>query len=123
MKKSTKIWLVIATCLLLAVVIIFGGVMTMLKWDFTKLSTVKYETNKHEITEAFNSITIRTNTSDVKILPTEGNKCEIVCIEKANLKHTVTTENGGAWIEAGRPVEQGKEALQWAKIGYLLNDK
>ena len=23
-----------------------------------------------------------------------GNKCEIVCIEKANLKHTVTTENG-----------------------------
>ena len=82
MKKSTKIWLVIATCLLLAVGIIFGGVMTMLKWDFTKLSTVKYETNKHEITEAFNSITIRSNTSDVKILPTEGNKCEIVCIEK-----------------------------------------
>ena len=66
----------------------------MLKWDFTKLSTAKYETNKHEITEAFNSITIRTDTSDVKILPTEGNKCEIVCIEKANLKHTVTVDNG-----------------------------
>ena len=37
-----------------------------------------------------------------------------------NCPQALSTENGGAWIEDGRPVEQGKEALQWAKVGYLL---
>ena len=40
-----------------------------------------------------------------------------------NCPQALSTENGGAWIEAGRPVEQGKEALQWMKIGYILEDK
>ncbi len=28
--------------------------------------------------------------------------------------------NGTAWIEEGRPVEQGKEEIKWVKLGYLL---
>ena len=38
----------------------------------------------------------------------------------SNCPQALSTENGGAWIEAGGPVEQGKDAIQWAKIGYLL---
>ena len=38
----------------------------------------------------------------------------------SNCPQALSTENGGAWIENGHPVEQGKEAIQWAKIGYLL---
>lgn len=38
----------------------------------------------------------------------------------SNCPQALSTENGGAWIENGIPVEQGKEAIQWAKIGYLL---
>ena len=34
----------------------------------------------------------------------------------------LSTENGGAWLEDGYRVEQGKEAIQWAKIGYLLGE-
>ena len=41
MKKSTKVWLLIAACLVLVGSLLFVGVMTMLKWDFSKLSTVK----------------------------------------------------------------------------------
>ncbi len=37
----------------------------------------------------------------------------------SNCPQALSTENGGAWIENGIPVEQGKEAIQWAKIGYL----
>ena len=51
MSKITKIWLVIATSLMLIGCIIFVGVMSILKWDFTKLSTGKYEINNYEITE------------------------------------------------------------------------
>ena len=45
--------------------IIFAGVMTMLRWDFSKLSTVKYETNSHEISETFHAISIKTDTADI----------------------------------------------------------
>ena len=38
----------------------------------------------------------------------------------SNCPQALSTVNGGAWIENGNPVEQGKEAIQWAKIGYLL---
>lgn len=99
MKKSTKIWLVIATCLLLAVGIIFGGVMTMLKWDFSKLSTVKYETNNYELNTEFENISIITNTSDIIFLPSENDKTEIICFERQKSKHSVTSKDKTLLIE------------------------
>ena len=38
----------------------------------------------------------------------------------SNCPQALSTENGGAWLENGHRVEQGKEAIQWAKIGYIL---
>ena len=51
MKKATKIWIIVATSLILTGAIIFVGVMMVFKWDFTRLSTLNYETNEYEITE------------------------------------------------------------------------
>lgn len=51
MGKATKIWLVIATCLVVAGLILYAAVMWRYKWDFLKLGTGKYETNTHEIRE------------------------------------------------------------------------
>ena len=65
MSKITKMWLIIGTSLVLIGCIIFVGVMSILKWDFTKLSTGKYETNHYEITEKFKNISIITDTADV----------------------------------------------------------
>ena len=45
MGKRMKIWLIIAAALILIGCILFAGVMTVMKWDFTKLSTVKYVTS------------------------------------------------------------------------------
>ena len=39
MKKGTKIWLIIATLLIMAGCILFGCVMTELEWDFQSLSS------------------------------------------------------------------------------------
>jgi len=41
----------------------------------------------------------------------------------SNCPQALSTENGAAWIEDGSPVEQGKEAIEWMKIGYLLGNK
>jgi len=40
----------------------------------------------------------------------------------SNCPQALSTENGSAWIENGVSVEQGKEAIQWAKIGCLIDN-
>lgn len=99
MRTRTKVWLIIAASFVLVGGIIFGGVMSMLEWDFTKLSTVKYETNNYEITENFNNISIITETSDVVFVPSENQKASVVCHEQKNMKHSVIVQNGKIVIE------------------------
>ena len=50
MKKTTKIWLVIATLLVVLGSITFLAVMSVLNWDFVKLNTRNYVTNTYCIT-------------------------------------------------------------------------
>lgn len=99
MKKSTKIWLIIAASLVLIGLIIFAGVMSMVKWDFKKLSTVKYETNNYEITEEYRNISIVTNTADIVFVGGEKEKTEIVCHEQENIKHSIKVKENTLVIE------------------------
>ncbi len=99
MKKATKIWLIIAACLVLLGGIVFGGVMTMLKWDFTKLSTVKYETNEYEVGEAFQNISIVTDVADIVLVPSMDSTCTVVCHEEKDAKHSVTVKDSTLVIE------------------------
>lgn len=41
----------------------------------------------------------------------------------SNCPQALSTENGAAWVEDGIDVEQGKEAIQWTKLGYILSDQ
>ncbi|MBO5402881.1 MAG: DUF4097 family beta strand repeat protein [Clostridia bacterium] len=99
MRTRTKVWLIIATSFVLVGGIIFVGVMSMLEWDFTKLSTGKYETNDHEITENFKSISIITNTADIVLLPSENSKTSVSCYEQRNVKHLVAVNDGALVIK------------------------
>lgn len=91
MKK--KSWLIAAASLILIGCIIFTGVMTMLGWNFKKLSTVKYETNTYEISEPFSSISVDTDTADITFAPSTDGKCRVECVEETNTKHTVIAED------------------------------
>ena len=93
MSRSTKIWLVIATALVVSGIIMFGVIMSMLKWDFTKLSTVKYETNDYRIDEKFNNISINTDTAGIIFLPSDNGECRVVCYEQTKAKHCVDVSN------------------------------
>ncbi len=94
MSKVTKIWLIVAASLVLVGSIIFAGVMTVFKWDFLKLDTRKFETNTHEIAEKFDNISINTKTADIHFVPTENGECKVVCFEQAEVKHSVSVEDG-----------------------------
>lgn len=94
MRTSRKIWLIAAILLILSGCILFGGVMGMLGWDFKKLSTVKYETNRHEITEAYTGISLVTDTADVTFVLSEDGKTSAEICEQVNLRHTVAVKDG-----------------------------
>ena len=92
MKKATKVWLITAAFLVLGGCSLFAGSMTALKWDFSKLSTVGYETNKYEIGEAFGNISFTDNTADIVFAMSEDGKCRVECYEEENAKHSVRVE-------------------------------
>ncbi len=94
MKKSTKIWLIIAAFLVLVGGILFTAVMAMLEWDFAALSTARYETNTYEVGEAFDGILIDTDSADILFALSDDGKCRVECREEENAKHSVAVEEG-----------------------------
>ena len=94
MRRQTKILLMIASLFVLLGVIIFVGVMTVLKWDFTKFQTIDYETNEYVISEEYQNVSVVTNTCDVVVEYAETENTVVVCKEQKNINHTVSVENG-----------------------------
>jgi DUF4097 and DUF4098 domain-containing protein YvlB len=99
MKKAKLIWLIVGISLVLRGALVAGGALMMLKWDFSSLGTVKYETNTHEITDEFSSISVKAFTGDIKILPSDDGSCKVVCHEQRKLNHTVQIKDGTLFIE------------------------
>ncbi len=100
MKKTTKLWLLIASALVVLGSLLFVGVMTAYRWDFTKLSTVTYETVTHDIDEEFHSVSIETDTADIHLLPSEDGKCKVVCHQEEKFKYDVAVKDGVLKITA-----------------------
>lgn len=99
MSKATKILLIVAASALLLGLVLFVGGMTMLKWDFLKLSIVKHEVNEHNITENFSDISIKANTADIVVKPTDADNASVICHERENQRHTVEVKNGVLSVE------------------------
>jgi DUF4097 and DUF4098 domain-containing protein YvlB len=99
MKSSTKILLIVAASLMVIGLVVFLVVMTMAKWDFSKLSTEKYETNAYNIEDAYTNISIISDTADIEILPSEDGKSRVVCYEAEKRKHSVSVDDGTLLIE------------------------
>lgn len=99
MSTATKVWLIVAASLVLVGCMIFGGVMVAMHWDFTKLSTNKYETNEHKIEEDFDHISIVISTADIVIMPSEDETSSVVCHEQEKVKHSVTVQDGTLTVD------------------------
>lgn len=116
MRTGTKVWLITAASLVLLGCILFVGVMTTLGWDFSKLSTHKYETSEHEISEEFSSISIYTETAHVTFVPSEDQKCRVVCYEDEKARHSVFVEDGSLVIRRS----DDREWYDYIGIGFEL---
>ena len=99
MKRSTKIWLVVAIALVLIGIIIIEGALILIDFDFSKLATNRYETNEYVIDESFEGISIITDTADISFVISEQENPRIVCFEQSNVKHQVLVNDGTLSIE------------------------
>lgn len=97
MSKSVKIWLIVGASFVLVGAIIFGGVMMALNWDFSKISTVKYETNEYEINDSYKNIKVVTDTAKINFVPAENTK--VVCYEDTKQKYSVSVQGDTLVIE------------------------
>jgi len=100
MKKATVVWIIVASALVVLGGLLFVGAMSINKWNFRSLSTVRYETNTYEIADDFNGISINTDTADITFLPSEDGKTKVVCYEKTRLIHSVEVRDGALAINA-----------------------
>lgn len=94
MRTKTKVWISIAIALFLIGGLLFVGGMTVLKWDFTKLTTAKYETNSYIIAKEYRDISIKTDTADIVFVPVDKETTEVICYEQEKVKHSVTVKDG-----------------------------
>ncbi len=99
MRKSIKIWLIIALILTLLGASVCAIAMASYDWDFAKLNTDKYVTNTYNPDSEFDRISINVNTTDVKFAPSEDGECSIVGLESDEIKHSILVENGALIIE------------------------
>lgn len=99
MKRSTKILLIVASALVILGATIFLTAMVTNNWDWSKLETMRLETNTYEIGESFKDISIKGKASNIIILPSEDGMCKIVCEDYEKVDYSVTVVDGMLLVE------------------------
>ncbi len=99
MSKAVKKWLIAAASLVTLGFAIFAGAMAALGFDFSKISTIKYETNTYEVGEEFDKISIDVDITDIVFAQSDDESCKVVCFEAEKVKHSVRCTNGTLTID------------------------
>lgn len=92
MNKLKKVWITVAVCLIVIGSIISVLALTSLNFDFSSLSTEKFIESEQQIVQDFNNIKIDVNTSDIKFVPSNDEKCRVISVDTKNVKHTATVQ-------------------------------
>ncbi len=115
MNKRVRIWLMIAAALLLLGAMAFAGAMTILRWDFATITTIRYQSKLHNITEDFQNISIQCDTANVIFMPSKNQQCQVGCYEQINAAHTVTVNGDSLVIKI-------EDTRKWYEhIGILID--
>ena len=114
MNNRTKIWLATAAFLVITGLLIFIIAFSVCGFDFSRLGTVKYESNTHLISDKFDSISVKTDTADIIFLPSENGNCMVECYEAENQKHSVAVIDGTLKIN----VTDERKWYEYIEIGF-----
>ena len=70
-----------------------------MKLDFGMFTNSNFVTNTYEITDDFDSVSLKTDTADVAFLVSEDGICRVMCYEQGSMKHAVTVEEGTLGVQ------------------------
>lgn len=107
-KRSTKIWLIIAASLMALGLVAFTVAWASHGWSFAEADSQKMETNSYVISEDFENINIQSDTADIIFLPSADGVCRVECAEREKENHRVSVADGelkiilddtGKWYE------------------------
>lgn len=91
MKVRMKMIIVGIVCIVLGCTL-FVGCSAANGFDWSKLSTEKYESKSYTVEQAFESITVEDDTSDVKLLPATDGVCKITYGESKNITYSMSVD-------------------------------
>ena len=94
---KTKNWLITALVLIIVGIAGFTGVMMKLNWNFTALSTTRYETDTTIVDTDYKNISVKADTASVEFVLSSDSK--VVCYESENQKHSVKVKDNTLFIE------------------------
>lgn len=114
MNRATKFWLVTASVLFLIGGIVFAGGMSVLKWDFTKLSSIKFEINDYIINGEYRNISIVTDTADIEFTVSDDSTGSVICYEYETQKHSVSVKDDTLVIE----IEDTRKWYEYIGINF-----
>ena len=98
MRKGVVVLLIIAAALtLVGVTMATVGIVAM--GDADTLGGGRYQTKTYESGDSIDSIEIKTNTSDVELLPYDKEGYKVECFEEKSISHSVTVKDGKLLIE------------------------
>lgn len=92
--KKAVIWIALGILLILIGGCLFVGVLAANDWDFSVFSTTKYEKNTHTVTDAWESVSVETDTADVRFVLSDDASVRVECYESAKEKHAVAVTDG-----------------------------
>lgn len=99
MKKSTIIWLIVATTLIVIGIATIFVALSMGAFDPAIFNTVELVTNIYEIEEEFDSISIFTETADIELRPSTDGSVKVECFEQKNTYHSISVNEGCLTIQ------------------------
>lgn len=88
MSRCGKIWLAVATALVVIGFVIFVGALALVKFDFVRLSTQKYRADSYEFNGDFENISINADTAAVTFVPSNDDSCRVECLAEEKLRYS-----------------------------------
>lgn len=99
MSRATRNWLITAGVLIVVGCAVVAGALAGLDGDLTRLQTAPFETNRHDVTQEFHTVSLDVDTADVSFVASQGSACAVECYEQSNMTHRVAVEDGTLIVE------------------------
>ena len=99
MRKTSKAWLIVGLLLILVGGLLFVGELALHRWDLGAFGTTKLETGTAEIAESFRSISITSDTEDIRLLPGSDGACRVDYAIPEHRKLSASVQGGTLSIE------------------------